>query len=134
MKNITKTPVLIGLGIIVLLIVGATAVVLLRYNNTPNNTADTPPNTPSATEKAQGLENEARELLDSDPSKAQEKFMEAKKLYEEAGDSNKASEAEASADSAQAVKDFQEMTKKQAKDPDTDDKAKGTSGHTETEE
>lgn len=110
--NKNKTLIAILMVVSMLIIAGGTAFVLQRSDSnsqsqtTPENKDDDSSNDggnkeddqqplkddidPEINDKASKIEAEADDLINSDPEKASEKYQEAGRLYDEAGNKNKA--------------------------------------------
>ena len=103
-KRMNKKQLIISGTTITLLI--AAIVTAFWYSSVRNKAHTSIENPVPPAERAQSLEHEANEVLYSDPDKAAKDLQEAKRLYEEAGDNAKASEAERNASTAEAIRNF----------------------------
>lgn len=106
-------------AIVASIIVMAGTVAVLQYVN--DSSSVTPSDGPAGTVgEAQKLEDEADELMHTEPSKALEKLQRAHELYKEAGDNEKASEVERNASTAQSIKELYEYSMNNNENPPAD--------------
>lgn len=117
--KIKNTRLLIGIAVAITLITVGTLLALRIGGGEDIETPPTssPSEADSKAREAKKLEDEAKELMATDPAKAIEKLKKAQALYEATDNAEKASEMERNAASAEAIKAFNEQTKEIGETP-----------------
>lgn len=100
---------------VVVIIVGA--ILVWRYIDDSSDSSSPKDEPVDTVDRAQQLDKEADEIMNTDPTKARKNLEEAQQLYEEAGDNAKASEAERNASTAASIEAYYKEIENEANSP-----------------